>query len=663
MEMAAPYAAWTPSRPPQTHREFAKLRTKLPGGPLKGTAYDPGTDPVQSWFTYQLDSGRWESLTWTAPPQIAGKTQCAILVPALRAVIELRAAVGYGLPTLHDLDRGWQTKVAPTIKDAGLGDYLPERGPGSKGGRPPSVTFEDPASNRSPLGSFVFLAGAAKQVTCQIIVMDELDAWRTADGDPRWNDIEDCWARADSFQSAALRIGTGTIECDDPARSIVLSLVNERGTGTRLHQRCPHCFAFAPSEFANFQYEYRTADNGPDLGHASATAAYVCPSCAVRWSEDDRRKALLAGVFAHKGQTVDAGGVIQGAGPSTRHLGLRTHALDCILTTMGAIAEKWAAARFALEQHGNHEPMRKFTRYQQVACYVGDQQQDADSKETPHTHRTLAARSERTAWAEVVENSDDGKLWSRYAAAIPDCVKLCVGAIDLQRNRLYWTLTGIDDDRRTYDLAWGIERARSGGDKEPPPFAAGELSATLARTAEWIEELSGERFKGGVIDVSDGVTQGEAAEWLSTAGKWSAIQGEDRLPAQRPDGRITHRSSALAWDTSWRNGMGSYRVVTDLAQQAVAESYRMDPASPGAGLLPGPLRAGNAYLRHLTGVGWTTTSAGRRVWKALPGAGRADYLDCRAYATAVAVWLLTKPPPERAEKIDLPILHLEGIRL
>jgi hypothetical protein len=108
--------------------------------------------------------------------------------------------------------------------------------------------------------------------------------------------------------------------------------------------------------------------------------------------------------------------------------------------------------------------------------------------------------------------------------------------------------------------------------------------------------------------------------------------------------------------------MGSYIVITDTIQQAVADAYRMDHLAPGAALLPGPLRAGNAYLRHLTGLGWSTTKAGRRTWGKLPGAGRADYFDCRAYATAVAVHLLTKPPPAADQPIDIPLLHLGGLR-
>jgi phage terminase large subunit GpA-like protein len=646
------FAGWDPARPPPTHREFAP-RTRLPGGPLKGTPYDPSTDPVQSWLIDQLDSGRWQRIYWSAPPQIGGKTQCAVIVPAMRAAICLKAAVGYGLPTLHDLDRGWQTKVAPTIRDAGLGDYLPRQGPGSRGGRPPSVTFEDPNADRAQLGSFIFLAGGAKQVTCRVVVVDEIDAWRTADGTPRWTDLEDVWSRADSFQSAAIRIGVGTVEVDDPARSIVLALVNEHGTGHRMHARCPHCGVYAPNEWEHWSYEYRTIDGatGADTAHAAATSAYACPSCAVRWSDDDRRLALLAARFAAKGQTVDAAGVIQGPEPTTDALGLRTHALDSILTTLAEIAKKHALARYALEQHGVHEPMRKFWRYQRVEGYMGDQQVDEDGKETPHTHRTLAARSEVTAWAEVVENSDDDKRWSRYSAAtIPAPVALVVGSIDVQRNRLYCTATGLDADRRTYDIAWSIERARSGQDgKEPPPWSAGELQETLSRAADYLEEVSGALFRAGVVDVSDGVTQGEIAEWLSTRPNWHAIQGEDHLPAIRPDGKIQPRTSLVCWDTTWRNGMGSYRVVTDLAQQAVAESYRIAHELPGAGLLPGPLRAGNAYLRHLTAVGWITTAAGRRTWGAIKGSGRADYFDCRAYGTAVALAIRqqdAEPPPK-----------------
>jgi hypothetical protein len=53
-------------------------------------------------------------------------------------------------------------------------------------------------------------------------------------------------------------------------------------------------------------------------------------------------------------------------------------------------------------------------------------------------------------------------------------------------------------------------------------------------------------------------------------------------------------------------------------------------------------------------VGWITTAAGRRTWGAIKGSGRADYFDCRAYGTALALALLVhKPEPVQKSTITL----------
>jgi hypothetical protein len=651
------FADWNPSRPPLTHRQFAPL-TKLPGGPLKGSNYDPATDPVQSYLLDQLDSGKWRSVFWTAPPQIAGKTQVAILVPSLRAVIELRAAVGYGLPTLNDLDRGWTTKIAPTIKGAGFEAYLPSTGPGSRGGRSPAVVFEDPQT-RAPLGSFVFLAGGAKQVTCRCLVVDEIDAWRKEDGEPRWNDLDDVWARGDSFGRDAIRIGVGTVECDDPKQSIVLRLVNEIGTGTRMHHRCPHCGKYNPSEFSQFSWEYKSDANGPDLGHAAASAHYTCKECSAPWTEDDRRKALLASVFAHKGQSVDSSGTIIGDPPRTESLGLRTHALDCILTTMSDIAERECVARHSLETHDNHEAMRKFWRYQRVEGYQGDQQKDEHDQHTPHTHRTLHARSLLTAnhfAPEILrEDKSETGLFSRYFVTPPPAVTRVVAAIDVQRNRLYTVITGMDDQRRTYDIGWSIEYARpSVAGAEPPPFSPGDLAKTLEQAADWAEDsIDLKIWMGGVVDVSDpgehGNAEVEIIDWLVSRKGWNAIQGEAHLTVPMMRNHYKTRTELVNWNTSWRPRarLGSFHVVTDNAQRLVQKSYLIEQSLPGAGLLPGGIQKGSHFLRHLCAVGEIRNKKEEAKWGKL-GSGRFDWMDCRAYATAILLMhyqLATTPPP------------------
>lgn len=634
---------WWQVRPdPLTHTAFARTLTIPDSEDEHGRQdpYDPRSHPGQWHFLQAIDgivngapaSRRYRRFLLMTDAQGGGKSWLLQQI-ALHGTIELGQPVIWALPTKGLAGDMWNTKLRPAWEGSGLGVYLPINGPGSRGSSAPRSIRTRRHQKRGG-GTLVFMSsggrGQAGQagLTAKILIVDELGDWSKA----AFTRIR---KRVSRFNDIAVEAYGSTLKLDHADLS---QDVYRESSRAWVEYRCPHCGEWTA-------LDWKTWKNGE----------LACLNCAAVLNEQHRRAMFSMSR-------------IQMADPMNDVLGLRLTALDCPWKSLAWLAGEEARALAAAEgKNGppDHEPLRTFYHDERVEEYHGDEQQDADAKETPHTHRTLAARSERTAWSEVVENSDDGKLWSRYTATIPDAVKSTVAAIDIQRNRLYFTLIGIDADRRTYDIAWGIERARSGeGGKEPPPFASGELSATLARAAEWIAEISGPTFKGGVIDVSDGVTQGEAAEWLSAApAGWTAIQGEEHLPAVRNDGRITHCSSVLAWDTQWRNGMGSYRVVTDLAQQGVAESYRMDPTAPGAGLLPGPLRAGNTYLRHLCGVGWVTTSAGRRVWKALPGAGRADYFDCRAYATAVAVWTLTKPPPAAEQKIDIPLMHLGGIRL
>ena len=632
---AAAFAGWEPTRPPLTHRQFA-LRTKLPGGPLKGAPFDPSTDPAQNYLVDQLDSGQWERVFWAAPPQIAGKTQLAVIVPSLRAVVELRAAVGYGLPTLHDLDRGWTTKIAPTIKEAGFAAYLPRIGPGSKGGRPPVVTFEHPET-RAPLGSFVFLAGGARQVTCRVIVIDEIDAWRDAGGTARWADLEDVWARADSFQAQAIRIGTGTVETDDPDQSIILACVQNLGTGTRLWARCRHCGEHAPMEFTGFSWDYRIVDGdqpGPDLEHAKATAAYACPRCATVWSEDDRQAALRGAAFAHKGQAVDASGKVTGPPPQTKSFGLRTHALDCVMTTMAAIAEKECAARYARDSHGNHEPMRKFWRYQRVEHYTADRSVDDDGATIIPTRNRLAALSASSPYVLAVDRrEEDGD--SIHLAEIPEWCEHTTVGVDVQRGgerapgRLIFAALSRGAGRGAV-TAWGSIVAAPKG-RQPTET---ELHAALDRLdgllRDWAPAAAIVR-RG--LDVGD--QQDELVRWLRTHRDWLAIKGTGPLKA-------TDRRDRAGWlyvrdQEGWTLRLMETQSVTRIIH---GELLARDRDKPGSLLLPKGLERNSAIVQHLC----ATVEYAPGKWSEKPQHRvhhpewqlRHDYLDAAAMARALA---------------------------
>ncbi len=646
------FVSWDPGRAFLTHRQFA-LKTKLPGGPLKGSPCDPSTDPVQNYIVDQLDSGKWARVYWCASPQIAGKTQIAILVPALRAVVELRAVVGYGLPTLQDLDRGWTTKLSPTIKEAGFGAYLPITGPGSKGGRPPAVTFENP-EDRSAMGSFVFLAGGAKQVTCRVVVVDEIDSWRDAGGTPRWSDLEDVWSRADSFQEAAIRIGTGTLETDNEDECIILVCVNALGTGTRLWAKCPHCGLHSPMEFdVNFSYEYRlTPDgSGPDLEHAVATARYACSKCAAIWSEDDRQAALRAAVFPHKGQTVDATGTIIGPPPQTKSFGIRTHALDCVLTTMGAIAEKECAARYTLEAHNNHEPMRKFYRYQRVEHYLKDRGQDGAPLVL--TRGFLAARSAASNYSldfgKDVRDEDGDTI---HIAAKPEGIEFLTCTEDVQQGgrdgpgRNYFLLQGWSSNRTSWDLAWGTLTACPQG-RFP---TEGELHDCLERVHLLMNKTAADYglplLKRGV-DVGDRLP--EIRRWLIRHPEWLAIRGTDgNRTAKTGDiqGVIYCREQAGGWNL--------YEIDVNEMRQRAQNGFLAKPNTPGAAHIPEGIKANRALITHYCGTALISDSKGGYRWSSSKADAnkhgewqkRRDLLDCRTYGCALAEYQirdLTKP--------------------
>ena len=619
---------WQVRRDPLTHTAFARTLTIPDSEDEHGRQdpYDPRSHPGQWHFLQAIDGivngepapRRYRRFLLLTDAQGGGKSWLLQQI-ALHGTIELGQPVIWALPTKGLAGDMWNTKLRPAWEGSGLGVYLPTSGPGSRGSSAPRSIRTRRHEKRGG-GTLVFMSsggrGQAGQagLTAKRLIVDELGDWSKA----AFTRIR---KRVSRFNDIAVEAYGSTLKLDHADLSAELYRESARAW---VEYRCPHCNEWTA-------LDWKTWNAGK----------LACLSCGTVLTESNRRAMFAVSR-------------IQMSDPMNDVLGLRLTALDCPWKTLDWLAGEESRALASAEGKAglpDHEPLRTFYHDERVEEYHLDEQTDADAKDTPHTHRTLAARSERTAWAEIVENSDDDKRWSRYtAASIPAPVTLAAGAIDVQRNRLYCTLAGLDADRRTYDLAWSIERARGGVDgKEPPPWSAGELQQTLSQAADYLEEIGGKLFRSGVVDVSDGVTQGEVAEWLSTRPNWHAIQGEDHLPATRGDGKIQPRTSLICWDTQWRNGMGSYRVVTALAQQAVAESFKIAPESPGAGLLPGPLRAGNTYLRHLTAVGWITTAAGRRTWGAIKGSGRADYFDCRAYATAVALAIRqqdAEPPPK-----------------
>jgi hypothetical protein len=624
-------------RRPPTYREFSKT-TVLPAGPLKGHPYDPDSDPCQAYLIDQMDSGNWERLYVCTPPQIGGKTTCAVLVPALRNAVSLRLPVGYGLPTLGDLDKAFAEKIKPAITGSGYGSHLPKSGPGARGGRGHTLGFQDPETGEAE-GMLVFLAGGAYGSTVAAAIVDEVDQFRTADGEPLWGALEDIFSRADAYGRKALRIAVGTIENDD--RSIIIPLVTEHGTGTRPWWPCVHCNRYQLWTWGQVNYE------PTDEETARRTARLACVHCGGLHDDGQRLVGVRRAKFVHRGQTVDESGEIVGTAPRTTSLGLLWTALDSVRGNLGELCVDHLRAKTQLEARNDHGLMRKFVRYRLCQPYTGDKISD-DGTPQQISKTYLAARSEASTF-HVEERSKEKDGDGYWVAQCPSEVEAIVAACDVQRGgvnapgRLYFLLTGFDSSFRTWDLSWGSLVLAPIG---TAPNTA-QLHAGLDRLHDLWNSLTSERFGKPLIrrGVDVGDRQDEIRQWLTRRPEWWPVKGEshgmkaDDKGFDAP-GWLYRRPQEGRWYL--------YHVDVNQARRQAQMQFLVPVGKPGAAHLPKGLNRQDSLVSHYCATAEIPDGRGGTRWSEreidrkhhADWARRHDLLDCRTYALALAYqWL------------------------
>jgi hypothetical protein len=529
----------------------------------------------------------------------------------------MRAQVGYGLPTLADLDRAWTQKLKPTIIDGGYGDWLPTKGPGARGGRGPTLTMYDPITGRKS-GDIVFMAGGAYSMTVRTVLVDEVDQFRLSNGEPMWESLEDMFHRADSYGRSAMRIAVGTIEHD--TNSIILPLIDEHATGTRLWPRCQHCGLHIPYDWETFDYD------ATDDMSAIETAHIACKHCGVEIYDEDRICGLHEALPVHGGQSVERGEVI-GPEPRTTSLGFLWTALESCLVTLGEVALEHRTAANALANSGHHGLIRKFTRYRKCMVYLDDLVDDLmDVDKISESH--LEALSQR-GWAEYLSEKDP-RLFSRYfAQSQPEGIdNLSIGC-DVQGDRIYWQVTGWSDGFRTYDMGFGYEHIPKTSDRLTP-FAVGDWKTVLERIRDEIIP----RFQGNwICKVCDtGFQADEISRFISENKDWFAVIGRKKLPKKSKTNKICAENLlALCKNPLFANGQ--YIVEDAASMQAMQAMYLRKPGDPDSCAIGSGLNRNAAYILHIS------------CWQYVDGKYKAirsrdDYADCKKYQVAITKHLL-----------------------
>lgn len=597
-----------------------RLRLPLDGGPSAGQLYDPDSHPVQREVLRAIGENAHQEYVVLGPVQ-DGKSWCTTIVPTLWALVEHRANVAYGLPDRNLCAAMWDSKMRPTFAGSGMAHLLPTAGRGSDGGIPSDLLIGGWAR------LFLIGAGARNEAgqalrTAKFAIVDERDSIR-----PRWAQL--IFQRTAGWDDQGRRISTTTIKHDRRSPTVV---AYESGTAGRLWVCCPLCGHPQTLEWTRVRYSGDTVDA------VRASAAYHCAACDQPWQESQRRFACLGGVVAHRGQTVDATApdrhgvhrpVLIGTAIRVPVWSVRWTSLDSPRRSLADVCLKHHAAQQALDASGSHDLLRQFWRDHLTTGYLGDEQDDATAPpdmDAPY----LATRSAVVGWSPAVPDMDPGKLWSRFHAAPPPDAAGVVLAVDVQLNRLYWGAVALGPQARTDDLAWGYEC--TGGDL--PPLGPGDIARLLDRieadAATWglpiLARVVDTGYESDDAAAAGADSHSDLELYLRAhAGRWAGIRGIDNLPRSA----AVHVPGLLAWDATWRPGLGRWLVSTGAAIGLVHAGYRLAATAPGAARLPRGLPPNHHYIRHLvarvqTADGWLDRSR------------RRDWLHCRAYATAIA---------------------------
>ena len=595
-------------------------RVLLPDGPYRGEIYDyrseaPQTVAVQAMDGEILDAEglpfRDITLAWCTQ---AGKSLSSVLVPALHSVVEKKESVVYCLPSLDLLNKVWVDKLKPSIEGAGYGAWLPEKGPGSKGGRPSSLQFRDP-ENGQRAGSIIFIAGGSGSkkeagqagVTASTVLLDEADEYEDA------HRIALVRQRAAAFGSDAMTIAASTVKKDHG--SVILSLV-EDGTASRIWYACPHCGKFQPLTRSGLKYE------GEDDLTVAESASYACSHCGSMWNEKDRKKALCEWRLVHKGQSVDDHGNVVGPIPRTKSFGLLCPKLDfSIGLGLPELAVEEAKAKRHLTINGDHGLMRSYVR---------------DRWSEPYQDEESGVRIDTQSLAGVSERSDI------FKRTVPSWAEFTTMSIDVQHNRCYWLLMAHGENGRWAIIDYGYEYYT--GSHDGPEATEADRHRTWDAIAEkaaegWPVAASDEMMSPVLCGIDSGYLESQVLSWCKLTG-WHPLKGVGGEQIKRMGRKVESAGKIVQELRGWvqirkiDKGAKLWHVDADNARRSVHHGLTLIGDAAGRGMLPQGERANGMLCLHLSAEVFTQDDAtGKWYWRKVRG--RNDLLDCSTYALSL----------------------------
>jgi phage terminase large subunit GpA-like protein len=332
----------------RTMRKFAESEIVIPDGQYEGRRFSCDRQPFSSLFLAAVEDPYWSRFVTTGPSQ-SGKTLLGSIIPVLYHLFEVQETVIFGLPTMDMASDKWNEDLLPAIERSRYRELLPRRGSASKGGKSNllAVRFENGVTLR-----FMSGGGTDKKragFSSRVLVITETDGMDEAGGRSREADkIAQLEARANSYGDKARIYMECTVTVEEGRTWREL----KGGSDSRIAIRCPHCGHYVTPE----REHILGWQDAVDELTAGEKGALVCPDCGAQWSEEDRQTANRNALLVHRGQTVNAAGVIEGPLPRTRTLGFRWNAANNLLMNTATIARKeWKESRSGDEANAERE--------------------------------------------------------------------------------------------------------------------------------------------------------------------------------------------------------------------------------------------------------------------------------------------------------------------
>lgn len=382
----------------------------VPDGPFRGQRFSLDAQPFSRLFFSEVDSGRWERIAATGPTQ-TGKSLICYVIPVLYHLFAVGETVVPGVPTLDMAQDKWLEDFLPVIEASPqLRKHLPSSGPGSRTGRVTSrIKFTNGATLR-------FMTGGGNDktragFTARVLAVTEVDGLDQSGTTSR---EADKLKQMEGRQRAYLSHGIRTyLECTVTTENGRIWQEYKNGTESRIARPCPHCNQWVTPD-RNCLVGWNEAD---DEIQAKKNAAWSCPACGERWSEQERKAANLRGILVHRGQEVTPDGKVVGPLPGTRTLGFRWTAVDNHFATASDVAaDEWNAAR----EHDKENAEKKLRQFVHCIPYTPPQEEFA-----PLQIETISKR-----------------VGTKARGVVPDETDWLTLGVDLRKRELHYVLIG-----------------------------------------------------------------------------------------------------------------------------------------------------------------------------------------------------------------------------